>query len=314
MTLLIILFLLIIATVLYLLYLNIPRDPVDLNINVQKIPENIQTPQISNSVVNQFYPNMKFNHKTILYSIDINCDEEQISRMTQAFNIISTRIPQLMFQSSTENIDIEISCTENPEEDIREDHFIAGEGGAKEIIRTGRFNIISQGSIYLYDNSDVRTIECKYPNVEIHELMHVFGFDHSDDKNSIMFPLLDSCDQILDPSIINQLTNFYSEENLPDLYFQNVSATKKGRYLDFDITIKNSGSIDANNSFLTILDDGKEIEEKNLGEIKFGAGISLQTTNLKLAHLNPKKIEFLIDIDDKIREIDENNNDAIIKL
>jgi len=313
-TLLVIVFLILITTILYLLYLNIPRAPVDLNIDVQKIPGEMQIPSKSETMVNQFYPNMKFNHNTIIYKIDPNCNEKQKARMLKAFDIVSAKISLITFQENLEEPDIEVSCTENQEEDIKENHFIAGEGGAKEIIKTGRFNVITQGTIYLYNNLETKSIDCEYPNVEIHELMHVFGFDHSEDKNSLMFPLLNSCDQELDQSIIIQLNELYSKENLPDLYFQNVSATKKGRYLDFKLTIKNSGLVNTNNATLTILDDGEKIEEKDLGEIKFGAGISLETTNLKLARLNPKKIEFIIDKEDKIKEIDEGNNVAGVEL
>jgi hypothetical protein len=296
----------------YFLYLNLPRNPKTLDITLKDISKTTKTPSLSE--VNQFYPNMKFNHNQITFKINNDCDEENKESMVKAFKELSNKVNKLKFLSTNSNPDITISCSQNSNDDIGEKHFIAGEGGAKEIIQTGRYNIVTEGVIFLYENLGINTINCDYPNVALHELMHVFGFDHSDDKNSLMNPLLESCDQILDQSIINQLNLIYSEENLPDLYFETMDATKRGRYLDFDLIVKNSGSIESDNATLIILEDGKQIEKRNLGKLSFGAGISLATTNLKLRKLNPDKIQFVIDKNDQIKEIDEENNLAEVNL
>ena len=288
-----VLVLLIMVFLIYQLYLNIPRSPENLNVNIKN--QNPSTNQIPNSSVTQFYENMKFNHNLITYNIDPSCDTKTRGRMEEAFDIIEEQVSSLTFREVNSNEDIKITCSREGEESIVEKHFIAGEGGAKEIIQTQRYNVITQGVIFIYKNPEIRTINCDYPNVEMHELMHVFGFDHTDDKNSLMNPLLDSCNQVLDQGIIQQLIILYSEENLPDLYFEDVKAVKKGRYLDFNITIKNSGSVDSENVSLTIIEDNKIIDRRDLGYFGFGSGITIQTTNLKLDHLNPNSIEFVID-------------------
>lgn len=260
---------------------------------------------------------MKFNHNNISYRIDPYCNTKRKEKIKKAFQEITNQAPIITFKESFSKADIEVSCSKAPEsEPTDEKHLIAGEGGAKEIIQTKRNYIITKGVVYLYDNNDnkMKTTECEYPNIELHELMHVFGFDHSENKNSLMYPILESCDQIIDQSIINQLKKLYSQKNLADIYFENISATKKGRYLDYNFTIKNSGSIDSENVTLTILDNNKVIEEKDLGKLKFGAGITITTTNLKLAHLNPDEIKFIIDKDNKIEELDEDNNLARVEF
>ena len=302
----------------YYLYLNIPRSPEKLEINLEPIVfENLT------SEINQFYPNMKFNHNDISYYIDNNCDNEKKQKMRLAFDELSNNVPIISFYPTVNNPDIEITCNQQSQivsENEGKKHFVAGEGGAKEIIQTGRFNIITEGVILLYENPKIRTIECDYPNVALHELMHVFGFDHTNNKRSLMYPLIESCDQILDLSIINYLNTLYSQPNLPDLYFEDLKVTKKGRYIDFNLTIKNSGAIDAESVILTILDDNKVIHEDELCPeedsciFKFGSGISIFTKNLKLKHLNPDQISFIIDKNNKIKEIDENNNLVNIKL
>lgn len=305
----IILLLLMLIVIGYYLYLNLPRAPEKLEVNIEKV----EYPMPVVFEAKQFYPNMKFNHNKISYNIDENCEEKKKEKILSAFSKLSENVNILIFYPSLDEPDIDISCAQKLEEEINEKHFVAGEGGAKEIIRTGRFNIITKGVILLYDNNKLKTIECEYPNVELHELMHVLGFDHVDNKQSLMFPFIDSCDQKLDYSLIEKLIQLYSQENFPDLHFENVNATKKGRYLDFKVVIKNSGSVNSDNVTLTILDNEKIIEEKDLGKFKFGSGISLETRNLKLNHLNPEKISFIIDRNNKIKELDENNNIAEVK-
>lgn len=292
----------------YLLYLNFPGAPEYLNVVFQP---STQKPETLNA--KQFYPNMKFNHNNITYKINSECNEREKQRMIKAFEELTSKVDKIRFSVSnnpdTEIFDIEVSCS--IKENINKDYFIAGEGGAKEIIPTGRYHIIETGIIYL---SNERTIKCEYPNIELHELMHVFGFDHSNNEKSLMYPFISSCDQKLDGSLIKELDKIYSEENFPELYFADITAIKKGRYLDFNITIKNSGSISSKDVTLSVLDNDEEIETRNIGDLNFGAGIFLQTTNLKLIHKVPKKISFVIDRGNKIKEINEENNMAIVSL
>lgn len=293
----------------YYIYLNVPRSPEKLNINNNPSFEPVIT-----SEVKQFYPNMKFNHNKISYIIGKDCNSEKRLKMEKAFQELSSKVPILIFYESESGPEIKISCTKNEEINIDEKHFVAGEGGAKEIIQTGNYNIITEGIILLYENIKVKSKNCDYPNVELHELLHVLGFDHSKSKKSIMYQYIESCDQILDQSIINQLKGLYSKENLPDLYFDKINVTKKGLYLDFDLTVKNSGSVKAQKVILTIMDGDIIIEKKDLGNFDFGSGVTLKTTNLKLKRLNPDEISFILDKDNEIRESNENNNFINIKL
>ncbi len=295
---------------LYLLYINIPGEAVKLDVFIKNIES--EKLNLENSQISQFYDNMKFNHNKISYKIDNNCVDEKIFRMENAFIDISKKIPKISFIKINGEADIDIICNNNFREDIQENTFIAGEGGAKEIIPTGKFNIILKGIIYLYDENKKRVKKCDYPNVEVHELMHVFGFDHSENKNSLMYYYLDNCDQKLDDLIISELIRLYSLENLPDLYFENISVIKRGRYLDFNLTIKNSGSISAENVSLIIFDEDEIAERNNIGNVSFGSGIFIETKNFKLIRRNPKSISFVIDYDNFIKEFEEKNNFALI--
>lgn len=296
----------------YFLYLNIPGEPRELEVVVGEEINEIGNQKFSG--VKQFYPNMKFNHNKISYMIYPDCNEKKTEGVKKAFGILSNKVSLISFYETLENPDVEIKCSEENKDFIKEDYFIAGEGGAKEIIQSGKYNIINSGVIFLYEDHHFGNLNCNYPSVELHELMHVFGFDHSKDKKSLMFPYLESCDQKLDQSIIDELKRLYSEQNLPDLHFENISVLKKGRYLNFNLTIKNFGTVEAEDVTFSILDDGSIAGVQEVGDLKYGGGIFIKIRNFKLVHKNPSEIVFVIDSKDKIREMNEDNNVAYVEL
>lgn len=296
---------------LYYIYTNTPRSPVNLEVDIPKT----DTIAVNSSPVLQFHQNMKFNHNNISYFIYPDCDSKKKQRMRDAFDYITNIVGDISFQETMSDADIEVICSDTNKDKTEsdKDYFIAGEGGAREIIQTGKYNIITNGTILLYKYPE-NYKECPTPNIEIHELIHVFGFDHSNDKMSLMNPYLVSCDQKLDESIIKELTRLYSIDNLPDVYFEEVMAIKRGRYIDFNLTIKNSGDIDAKNVSFSVIEDGNEIEKQYVGDIRYGAGVYLKVESLKLDSMSPKKILFSLDNNNLIKESDKSNNLAEIKF
>lgn len=295
----------------YIVYSNIPGDPERGSVSFENPTDDVNE-NVNLSAVNQFYPNMKFNHKQILYTLDINCPIKTKERMLMAFDELSSQVSVLSFKEVVSSPDIEVSCSEEDKPSISEDYFVAGEGGAKEIIQTGKFNVINGGIILLYE--DKEGLDCNYPSIELHELLHVFGFDHSDEEGILMYPYLESCDQVLDTSIIEKLEELYSSENLPDLYFSEVVAIRKGKYLDFNLTIKNAGVKDISSVNFSIFDEGEFVESKKIGEIKYGAGIFIEITNFKLNNRESEEVEFVIDRLDVVKELDEENNVAKVEF
>jgi len=297
---------LILIFLLYILWQYFPSEPVPSTANLPDV--SFDTVNLSSDVL-QFYPNMKFNHNEISYNIEEACSENKKARMKEAFNILHEEVESIRFYETAGEPDIRVICSQTAEATTGKRFFIAGEGGAEQIIQTAKYNVITKGIVLLYDNPH-NAIQCEWPNVELHELMHVFGFQHSEDKNSLMYPYLQSCSQKLDESIINNLNELYSQPNLPDLYFESVRAVKHGVYLDFNATIKNAGVTDAHNVVLAIFDSEKEAERFYLDDIGFGAGITYSVSNAKLNSRNSEIVELRLDPLGNINEIDENNNIA----
>jgi len=239
----------------------------------------------------QFYPNMLFNKKQIIYNIDNSCDKDKRIRMIEAFARIENKTSLLKFYENIypEKADILVSCQEMKEE-ISGTYFIAGEGGPTEITNTLAFYIIEKGKILLLYSRN----QCNNYNIELHELLHVLGFEHSNNPESIMYNT-SSCNQQLTQDIIQELKRLYSIPELPDLSFSNISAMKHGSYLDFYAEIKNMGLNQAENVKLEVYaeDENKKIDEYDLGNISYGEGKYLEVKNSH-ASRSVTKIRFVI--------------------
>jgi hypothetical protein len=302
----------------YYIYQNLPgaTEKPEFILSKKEPPE----VNIIGSAV-QFYPNMKFNHNEIIYLIDATCSPAKVRRVIEAFNQLSTSVPEISFHrklSSSPKQDIEVSCS--PESKYLENEglnvtFIAGEGGARAIVPTGEYYIITDGLLLLHENPKGFK-QCEWPNIELHELLHVFGFNHSEDTADLLYPFVESCDQRISKSVIERLRELYSIKNLPDLYFEeeNITLIKRGIYIDFNVTVRNSGLTHAKNATISVFDTGTLVRIHELGDINYGAGVILEIENLKIANRYSKQIDFIIDYDDKIKELDENNNIAQFRI
>lgn len=249
-----------------------------------------------------FSENLRFNHNNISYYIDRECDYSRKEDMKAAFDIFSSRVGFVSFASadSSEEADIKVTCSEDYLE-MGENFFAAGEGGPSKIINTSGFKVIEEGTIILY-NSD----ECDYPIVALHELGHVFGFDHSEDPKNIMYNTSD-CDQRMSEDMDEIMRKLYSIEPLADLKIDEVSGFSTGSYLSFNITVINEGLVDVDSVTLTILGDGKEVDVVEMNDVGVGFGRTLRVSNMRIKS-GTEVFEFILDDDDLIREISKTNN------
>jgi len=299
-----VLLVLILIFLLYILWQYFPSERIPTTANLPDV--GFDTGNLSYTV-SQFYPNMKFNHNDLSYSIEDICNSDKRSRMIEAFRLLREEVPVITFREVDEDADINVICSKTAEGTTGKNFFVAGEGGAEEIIQTKKYNVITKGIVLLYENPH-NAIQCSWPNVELHELMHVFGFEHSQDEESLMYPYLESCTQKLDEDIINDLNELYGQPNLPDLYFESVKAVKHGVYIDFNATIKNAGVIDAKNVELALFDKEKEAERFQLEDINFGAGVGFSVSNARLNSRSSEVVELRVDPSNIIKELDDNNN------
>ena len=285
----------------YYIYQNIPREPVDMILSQEA---STPTQIIDYGETPVFSEKLRFNHDDISYFIEPTCQLKRKNQMIEGFNEFQKAISTISFhQTSKETADIQVGCSDDYIE-LGENLFAAGEGGPSRILNSSNFKVIEKGKIILFEETD-----CDYPVVEVHELGHVMGFDHSPNPKNIMYNI-SRCDQRITDDMIETINQLYSIEPLPDARISELISIKKGIYIDFNITVLNEGLNTMPNISLTLESEGEEIKKFYLNEIEIGSGRTLFVTNLKLPSRKISTIKFIIDKENSIKELSEDNNMA----
>lgn len=288
-----------IAIFLFIFYWFIPFDAIEFlesgdknfNFSLNDSDENLQ-----------FYKNMRYPTSNISYKIH-NCPLYKKNSIDQAFEIISNSTI-LDFSSVFYGEEISAFCSDRTKN--RDGLFVAGEGGPINITKTENFNIIFHGEILLIKES-----KCAEPNIGLHEILHALGFDHSLNKNSIMYNV-SKCNQKIGEDIINKINEVYTFPSYPDLSFENVSAIMHGKYLDTNISIRNNGLSKSDSAKLIIYADEKNIKELDLDPIQVGYGTTISLKNIWIPKINVFELRFLIDYN--LPELKKNNNEKKLEI
>jgi len=287
------------AIILFLLlifvYLFIPFNTTEFNLSPDSALLIANSSAESNDEL-QFYPNMRFPSPDISYRIE-NCSVQREKDMNDAFEIIEEKTV-LSFYAVKYGEEIKVTC--NDTIIIEGNLFTAGEGGPVNVSIIGEFYVIESGKILLLKDSN-----CKTPNVALHELLHVLGFDHSEDSDSIMYEISE-CEQTMGYDIIDRINKIYSVPTQPDLVFENASALMHGQYLNIAYSIRNNGLKYSGISIIKILANEKEIQEIEIPAIEMGEGIQGYMINIFVKQIGIEEIEFIIEND--FEELHKLNN------
>lgn len=250
----------------------------------------------------QFYPNMRFPSSTISYSINA-CPLGKQEDMKRAFEILSKETV-LRFYSVSNDAQIAVTC--DSKNKLEGGLFIAGEGGPSNITKTSYFNVIKKGKILLIKES-----QCENPGIATHELLHVLGFDHSQNSNNIMYNV-SQCNQEIGSDIINTINRLYSTPSYSDLSVENVSAAMHGKYLNTNFTVMNQGLKDSKDSILKIYADNKLVKEVDIPELEIGYGRKISLINIFVLQISTSELKFVIDYNEA--ELYKENNEIILNI
>ncbi len=258
---------------------------------------------LTNDAASQFYKNLRYSSSDVSYKIDSECTLQKRYDAEFAIDLLNSQTDLNLYSVGG---DEEISITCEDKIKVEERFFVAGEGGPINITRTENFNVILKGGVLL-----LRDSKCERPNVALHELLHAFGFDHSSNPKNIMNSI-SKCNQVMGDDLINTINELYSVPSYPDLTFENVSATMKGRLLDLNLSIRNNGLGDSKNSQLKIYIDGKEIKEIQVEGMEIGYGISITLENLLVKQIGVDVLTLKLDYG--FEELNKDNNIINLEL
>jgi len=249
----------------------------------------------------QFYNNMRFPDRRVSYRIE-RCPLQKVNEMEQAFEILENLTP-LEFYPVEQGEQIKVMC--NSSNKVEGGLFIAGEGGPTNITKSGKFNAILSGKILL-----IRESKCARPNVALHELLHVLGFNHSTNPRNVMYPIV-RCDQTIGKDVVQLLNKLYAIESLPDLGFENISAVIEGRYFSANISLRNIGLAKSEKANLKIYLDNESFKEIEIPELDIGHGRKIVLKNFYVRKFKVSEIKFTLE--HLKEELNKTNNEAILR-
>lgn len=159
---------------------------------------------------------MHWTHMPLTYSIANGCDNQKIEK---AINKLQAETNYAVsFKRAEKNADIEITCSylkncyENKTERrwfwlITTEAICEHETGSTKITKIKR-NRIMKAKIQL---TIIKEKQDNCTETEAHELLHAFGYNHSQNNESIMYPERKGCNEDIDSDIVNDLIKKYKK-------------------------------------------------------------------------------------------------------
>jgi len=147
--------------------------------------------------------NSKWYKDKLTFAISNSCSELEKSRMRQSFSYLLASVnTSLSFTEVTEACpDITVNCVAGG--------FATGlEEGIAEAkvmrVNEGYYNVIAGATITLSTEASL----CMKPDVQVHMILHAFGFGHTADPTDIMYERL-GCQKEIKPSVRSDLAQIY---------------------------------------------------------------------------------------------------------
>jgi hypothetical protein len=144
----------------------------------------------------------------IKYAYRDECDYVVKGQMEEAFDILANISEDILDFSESDDADIDIYCTISAPTAESKHMKTVGEGGPSKYYEINNYSVIVEGELYLYE------YQCsEEASSQLHELLHVFGFAHSDNAQDTMYPK-SNCLASLSGDLKRDIKNIYGIYNL----------------------------------------------------------------------------------------------------
>ncbi|HLC39810.1 MAG TPA: CARDB domain-containing protein, partial [archaeon] len=255
------------------------------------------------------FPNMRWAKMQITIFVDADsCSSgtiDDLKAAAQTWQTDTDGIVSFSFINSSVSAQVTVQCSSELSRQKEGRIIIETVGETRpRVINTGLYNLTVDAEVAFL----TRSVKCVQPVVHMHELGHVLGLGHDDDMKSIMYAY-EECDQQVTPKIVSTVKELYNDPPLADLYFKNITASRKGTYANFNITIYNQGLVDSPTTTAAIMKGSDEIYKISINGLKPGSGWFFAISNVRVgADTGNSNLSVAIDPKNEVSEIDERNN------
>lgn len=157
---------------------------------------------------------LHWGHMPVTYNL-VNpevCSEYERKRIHKSFEQIGIETNRVVYfeQGNSSLADIHVSCFKGTRTVGYEPPYIVIYKEADTDYTTSGNEIVSADiRIFGGDSTTQRGICWRYPDLEIHEILHAFGYEHNDNRTSLMYSEYIRCNLKIDADIIQDLIQIY---------------------------------------------------------------------------------------------------------
>ena len=201
--------------VLFFGMLTVINDLTHNNVNIINETSNITQGnlQLQEDTINDF--RLHWKYRNITYSFKTKCPEYEHDRVVRALNIIEKELNYTISFKEVYDSNIDFYCNNNSYSDPSSRIIISDEyriAGLTSYSYLGTEILNATINFYNVNDRDWSS-KCNYPNVEVHEILHSLGLNHSDLNSSIMNPSSEHCIERIDDDVKMKLIDIYKRDD-----------------------------------------------------------------------------------------------------
>jgi hypothetical protein len=261
------------------------------------------------------YDNMRWDHMPLRVYLDLNssnatdvADAEGVRKAFQTWENATNGTISFIEAGAREGADVVIGW----QKDLGESGIYVTAGtGSPQAYDTGLFNLSESADITLVPIK----LRKKYriwtacDQTEAHELGHILGLYHAEDKQDLMYEH-GLCGQSIKPAAVSTLDELYRIRPLPELSFKEASVSLDGAGLHVSFTVANRGLVASPETTVLLKADGKPVESYELERIEPGNMLIFEDVLVEVE--NAGQISLTIDPEEKIEEMGRQDNVIVL--